>query len=47
MEISLNENLGRRVKIDYKKNKGVLMLEFYNREDLAWLADRLAKDEQE
>lgn len=44
MELSLNERLGRRVKVDYGKNKGVLILEFYDKEDLAALADKLAKE---
>lgn len=45
MELSLNERLGRRVKVDYGKNKGVLVLEFYDKEDLAGLADKLAGEE--
>lgn len=45
MELSLNERLGRRVKVDYGKNKGVLILEFYDKEDLAGLADKLAGEE--
>lgn len=45
MELSLNERLGRKVKVDYGKNKGVLVLEFYDKEDLAALADKLAKEE--
>jgi ParB family chromosome partitioning protein len=45
MEISLNERLGRKVKVDYGKNKGVLMLEFYDKEDLAAIADKLANEE--
>lgn len=45
VEISLNERLGRRVKVDYGKNKGTLILEFYNKEDLAELAEKLAKEE--
>ena len=44
MELSLNERLGRRVKVDYGKNKGTLILEFYDKEDLAGLADKLAKE---
>ncbi len=43
MELSLNERLGRKVKVDYGKNKGALILEFYDKEDLAALADKLAK----
>lgn len=44
MELSLNERLGRKVKVDYGKNKGALILEFYNKEDLAALAEKLAKE---
>jgi ParB family chromosome partitioning protein len=45
MEISLNERLGRRVKVDYGKNKGALILEFYDKEDLAALAQKLTDEE--
>ena len=45
MELSLKEKLGRKVKVDYGKNKGVLVLEFYDKDDLASLADKLAGDE--
>lgn len=45
MEISLNETLGRKVKVDYGKNKGALILEFYDKDDLAELASKLAKEE--
>ncbi|MBQ9809350.1 MAG: ParB/RepB/Spo0J family partition protein [Ruminococcus sp.] len=44
MEISLNEKLGRKVKVDYGKNKGALILEFYDKEDLLALAEKLAKE---
>ncbi|MBE6857019.1 MAG: ParB/RepB/Spo0J family partition protein [Ruminococcus sp.] len=44
MEISLRNTLGRKVKVDYGKNKGVLILEFYDKEDLSALADKLAKE---
>lgn len=44
MEISLNERLGRKVKVDYGKNKGALILEFYDKEDLAAIADKLSND---
>ncbi|MDE6102388.1 MAG: ParB/RepB/Spo0J family partition protein [Ruminococcus sp.] len=45
MEISLNEKLGRRVKVDYGKNKGTLILELYDKNDLADIAEKLARDE--
>lgn len=45
MEISLNERLGRKVKVDYGKNKGVLILEFYDKDDLATIADKLVVEE--
>ncbi|MBR2284525.1 MAG: ParB/RepB/Spo0J family partition protein [Ruminococcus sp.] len=34
IEISLNDRLGRKVKVDYGKNKGALVLEFYDKDDL-------------
>lgn len=45
MEISLKERLGRKVKVDYGKNKGVLVLEFYDKEDLAAIAEKLAGED--
>lgn len=45
MEISLKERLGRKVKVDYGKNKGVLILEFYDKEDLAAIAEKLTNEE--
>lgn len=45
MEISLKEKLGRKVKVDYGKNKGALILEFYDKEDLKEIAEKLARDE--
>lgn len=44
MEIGLNEALGRKVKVEYGKNKGALILEFYDKDDLSALADRLTKE---
>jgi len=44
MEISLREHLGRKVKVDYGKNKGVLILEFYDKDDLSAIADKLVDD---
>lgn len=44
MEISLNEHLGRKVKVDYGKNKGVLILEFYDKDDLNALAEKLVEE---
>ncbi len=41
MEIGLNEALGRKVKVEYGKNKGALILEFYDKEDLSALAEKL------
>ena len=45
MVLSLHERLGRKVKVDYGKNKGALILEFYDKDDLAALAEKLAKEE--
>ena len=42
VELSLNERLGRKVKVDFTKNKGALILEFYDKDDLAALADKIA-----
>ncbi|MDE6781813.1 MAG: ParB/RepB/Spo0J family partition protein [Ruminococcus sp.] len=44
MEISLKEKLGRKVKVDYGKNKGALILEFYDKDDLKEIAEKLAGD---
>ncbi len=44
MELGLNEALGRRVKVEYGKNKGALILEFYDKDDLSVLADILTKE---
>ncbi len=41
MELSLNETLGRKVKVDYGKNKGTLVLEFYDKDDLNSIAKLL------
>ena len=42
VELSLNERLGRKVKVDFTKNKGTLILEFYDKDDLAALADKIS-----
>lgn len=44
MELSLKDVLGRKVKVDYGKNKGALILEFYDKDDLAVLAEKLTKE---
>ena len=44
MEISINERLGRKVKVDYGKNKGVLVLEFYDKDDLRSIAEKLVEE---
>lgn len=44
MEISLRESLGRKVTVKNKGNdKGTLVVEFYDKADLLFLADKLAK----
>ena len=43
MEISLKECLGRKVKVEYGKNKGALIREFYDKDDLSFLADKLTQ----
>ena len=46
VELSLNEHLGRKVKIQEKgKEKGVLTIEFYSQEDLQNLARLLGGEE--
>ncbi|MBE6825280.1 MAG: ParB/RepB/Spo0J family partition protein [Oscillospiraceae bacterium] len=45
MEISLHDRLGRKVKVDFRQNKGVLVLEFYDKEDLQALAEKLVSEE--
>ena len=42
VELALSEQTGRRVKVAEKGDKGVLQIEFYGREDLQELANRLA-----
>ncbi len=44
VELSLKEKLGRKVKVDYGKNKGALILEFYDKDDLTELANKLAQE---
>lgn len=44
MEISLNARLGRKVKVNFSKNKGSLVLEFYDKEDLAAIAEKLVEN---
>lgn len=41
MEISLESRLGRRVSVTYGANKGALVLEFYDKDDLSALAQKL------
>ncbi|MBR3629082.1 MAG: ParB/RepB/Spo0J family partition protein [Oscillospiraceae bacterium] len=45
VETALHSRLGRRVKVQFKKNKGTLMLEFYDEEDLRALAELLSPEE--
>ena len=45
LEVSLKEKLGRKVKVEYGKNKGSLILEFYDKDDLKAIADMLYNEE--
>lgn len=45
LEVSLEEKLGRKVKVEYGKNKGTLMLEFYDKDDLKAIADMLYNED--
>lgn len=44
VELALTEHLGRRVKVSASGGKGTLQLEFYDKEDLQALANRLVPD---
>ena len=44
MEIALNMRLGRKVKVNYGGKKGSLVLEFYDKDDLKAIAEKLAND---
>lgn len=46
MEISLGNVLGRKVHVQSGKKKGVLQLEFYDRDDLQTLCRLLTKDDE-
>ncbi len=46
VEIALTEQLGRRVRVLDKGEKGVLQLEFYSKDDLTALANQMAAPEQ-
>lgn len=43
MELSLKNELGRKVKVSFSGNKGSLTLEFYDKEDLSELAKKLTE----
>ncbi len=43
MEIALNEEMARKVEIQANGESGVLKIAFYNKEDLAALAEKLTK----
>ena len=45
IEHALHERLSRKVKVNFKNNKGTLTLEFYDEEDLKLLAELLSPDE--
>ena len=44
MELALKEELHRKVKIDMQENKGTITIEFYSREELTDLAQRLTSE---
>ncbi|MBR0484564.1 MAG: ParB/RepB/Spo0J family partition protein [Oscillospiraceae bacterium] len=46
IEHALHTRLGRKVKVQFKKNKGTLSLEFYDEEDLKLLAELLSPDDE-
>lgn len=46
VELALNEHLGRKVKVkNTAKERGSITIEFYNKEDLAQIASRLAGED--
>lgn len=45
VEQALHTRLGRKVKVQYKKNRGTLMLEFYDDDDLRELAHLLSPED--
>ena len=45
VELALTEALGRKIKITPAKNKGILEIEFYGKDDLTQLANILGKEE--
>lgn len=45
VELSLNERLGRKVKVDYGKKKGTIVLEFYDKDDLNGLLKNFIVDD--
>lgn len=44
MELALKQELGKKIKITTKGSKGTLEIEFYSKEELTDLAQRLAKE---
>lgn len=46
MELSLKDILSRKVKVNFSGNKGVLQLEFYDKDDLKALAGKLTLGSQ-
>lgn len=44
VQLSLENYLGRRVLVTYGKNKGALVLEFYDKDDLSALANQLTRE---
>ena len=45
VEQALHDRLGRKVRVQFKKNKGTLLLEFYDDDDLRSLAQLLSPEE--
>ncbi len=43
VELALNEQLGRKVKVSNGKNKGIIEIEFYDKDDLSTIAKLLSK----
>lgn len=43
MQLALTEQLGKKVDISYSGNKGILQIEFYSKDELSQIAEKLTK----
>ncbi len=45
IEIALNQQLGRKVVVNNGKNKGIIEIEYYSKDDLSEIAKKLSREE--